>query len=258
NPDGGTVDDKTQANIQITGNLIQLNSSTQKEKALYGFDGEVGWRVPVFPADGDMDIRLYAGGYYFTNRDVDTIAGPRGRIEARLYDIDFLGMQSRLTAQGVVQWDSPRGVQGFGGLELRIPLGAVTGSPGPKLSPLDRRMVDRVQRDVDIVSEESDPKKQSEDVIVDELTVSTHTIVFANSGGAGSGAKGSPIDLNAAPAVAPGLNGGTGSNAIILADGAAGTIGVTNPLQLQPGQALIGGGSIVALHGAKTGKTVDF
>src|SRR5262249_58281010 len=124
------------------------------------------------------------------------IAGPRGRIEARLYDIDFLGLQSRLTAQGVVQWDSPRGVQGFGGLELRIPLGAVMGSPGPKLNPLDRRMVDRVQRDVDIVTEKTDPKKQSEDVIVDELTVSTHTIVFANSDGDGSGAKGDPTNLN--------------------------------------------------------------
>jgi hypothetical protein len=44
----------------------------------------------------------------------------------RLYDIDVLGVQSRLTVDGEVQWDSPRGTQGFGGLELRIPLGAVT------------------------------------------------------------------------------------------------------------------------------------
>jgi hypothetical protein len=256
NPDGGTVKDNV--GVKISGNNIQMQTNSTKEKALYGFDGEVGWRVPVFPADGDMDIRLYAGGYYFVNSDVDTIAGPRGRIEARLYDIDFLGMQSRLTAQGIVQWDSPRGVQGFGGLELRIPLGAITGAPGPKLNPLDRRMVDRVQRDVDIVTEEFDTDKKNEDVIVDELTVSTHTIVFANSGGAGNGTKKSPIDLNAAPTLAPGLNGGTGSNAIILADGAAGNIGVTNPLQLLNGQALIGGGSTVLLTGAKTGEHVNF
>src|SRR5882724_10819661 len=208
NPDGGTVDNNV--GIVIKNNNIQMTTSTRKEKALYGFDGEVGWRVPVFPADGDMDIRLFAGGYYFTNSDVDTIAGPRGRIEARLYDIDFLGMQSRLTAQGVIQWDQPRGTQGFGGLELRIPLGAITGAPGPKLNPLDRRMVDRVQRDVDIVSELTNKKRQSEDVIVDELTVSTHTIVFANAGGTGSadGTKGNPVDLNAAPTFAPPLNGG--------------------------------------------------
>jgi len=186
NPDGGNIKNNSNPSIHISGNTIQMQTESQGEKALYGFDGEVGWRVPLFPADGDFDVRLYAGGYYFTNSDVDTIAGPRGRIEARLYDIDFLGLQSRLTAQGVVQWDSPRGVQGFGGLELRIPLGAITGAPGPKLNPLDRRMVDRVQRDVDIVTEKTDKDKKKEDVIVDELTVSTHTIVFANNGGSGS------------------------------------------------------------------------
>src|SRR5262249_22356936 len=163
----------TSGHLQIFGNNFGFKStSIEKEYALYGFDGEVGWRVPIFPVDGDMDVRIFAGGYYFARSDVDTIAGPRGRIEARLYDIDFLGLQSRLTAQGIVQWDEPRGTQGFGGLELRIPLGVLTGSTGPKLNPLDRRMVDRVQRDVDIVTELTSPKKTSEDVIVDELTLS--------------------------------------------------------------------------------------
>src|SRR5882724_8975674 len=211
---GQSVSKDNNPSIHINGNNIQMTTESRDEKALYGFDGEVGWRVPIFPADGDMDVRVYAGGYFFTNSDVDTIAGPRGRIEARLYDIDFLGLQSRLTAQGVVQWDQPRGVQGFGGLELRIPLGAITGGPGPKLNPLDRRMVDRVQRDVDIVSELSDKKRQSEDVIVDELTVSTHTIVFANNGGSGpTGAQGDPTDLNNVNASLDPrtLNGGTGS-----------------------------------------------
>src|SRR6266581_4104234 len=211
NPDGGDISNNKNPSIHISGNTIQMVTESQGEKALYGFDGEVGWRVPLFPADGDFDVRVYAGGYYFTNSDVDTIAGPRGRIEARLYDIDFLGLQSRLTAQGVVQWDSPRGIQGFGGLELRIPLGAVTGNPGPKLSPLDRRMVDRVQRDVDIVTEKTDKEQQNEDVIVDELTVSTHTIVFADEAGGGTtGTKGHPINLNDAPAQGALL----GSNAI--------------------------------------------
>src|SRR5262245_14875568 len=260
NPDGGDIKNNSNPSIHISGNTIQMQTESQGEKALYGFDGEVGWRVPIFPADGDFDVRVYAGGYYFTNSDVDTIAGPRGRIEARLYDIDFLGLQSRLTAQGVVQWDSPRGVQGFGGLELRIPLGAITGEASPKLNPLDRRMVDRVQRDVDIVTEKTEKDKKNEDVIVDELTVSTHTIVFANGGGTGDGSKGNPADLNNVNGVlnTTGLNGGTGSNAIILVDGGAGNVNVNNPFQLLQGQALIGGGSVVPLTGVKSGKTVDF
>ncbi|MFO1056242.1 MAG: hypothetical protein U1E53_04670 [Dongiaceae bacterium] len=173
----------------------------------------------------------------------------------RLYDIDFLGMQSRLTINGEVQWDNPRGTQAFGGLELRIPLGAVTGTPGPKLSPLDRRMVDRVQRDVDIVTEDyqSDPN----DVVVDELTVKTHTIVFASANGAadGRGTKGDPVSLDNAVALAESL----GKNAIIVVQGNDGPIEVTQPLQLASGQALLGGGSKVPLHDASDSNiTVGF
>jgi hypothetical protein len=238
-----------EAKLQINGNTIQLRAGN--ETALYGFDGEVGWRLPFFPADGDVDVRAYIGGYYFNGQDARVVAGPRGRIEARLYDIDFLGLQSRLTASGEIQWDSPRGTQAFAGLELRIPLGFVTGETGPKLSPLDRRMVDRVQRDVDIVTQIT--HGAPEDVIVDELTVKTHTIFFANGTGGGSGTQGSPTDLAGAVSNAP-----AGSNAIIVAGGGAGVIGVANPLNLQPGQALLGGNSSVKLTGADSGQSVTF
>jgi hypothetical protein len=247
NSDGHSVDGK--AKLQISGNSIQLRAG--EEKSLFGFDGEVGWRLPVLPADGDMDVRAFIGGYYFTNDDVDTVAGPRGRIEARLYDIDLLGLQSRLTLDGEIQWDQVRGTQALGGLELRIPLGMITGQSGPRLSPLDRRMVDRVQRDVDIVTQ-AGAFGHPEDVIVDGLTVKTHTIVFADAGGAGKGTKVDPIDLNAAPGLEP------GKNAIIVAMGDDGPIGIAGPLQLDAGQALIGGGSKVKLTGADSGQSVTF
>src|SRR5262249_2295329 len=140
-------------------------------------------------------------------------------------------------------------------------------------NPLDRRMVDRVQRDVDIVTEKTNEKKHNEDVIVDELTVSTHTIVFANGGGTGTGKKGDPIDLNLVNTVNQhgdsvgnvnatlntlALNHGTGSNAIILVDGGGTTVHVDSPFTLLQGQALIGGGSVVKLTGAKTGKHLYF
>jgi hypothetical protein len=238
-----------EAKLEISGNTIQLRAGN--ETALHGFDGEVGWRLPFFPADGDFDVRAFIGGYYFNGEDADAVAGPRGRIEARLYDIDLLGLQSRLTVDGEIQWDNPRGTQAFGGLELRIPLGIVTGQDGPKLSPLDRRMVDRVQRDVDIVTQIT--QGSPEDVIVDELTVKTHTIYFANGTGGGDGTKQSPTDIANAVSGAP-----AGSNAIIVADGGAGVIGVGNPLNLQPGQALLGGDSTVRLTGADSGQSVNF
>jgi hypothetical protein len=238
---GGQDASGGKGDLQINGNTIGITHDV--EKPLYGFDGEVGWRLPIFPADGDVDVRAFIGGYYFANSDVDTVAGPRGRLEVRLYDIDILGTQSRLTINGEIQWDQPRGTQAFGGLELRIPLGTVTGTPGPKLSPLDRRMVDRVQRDVDIVTGtfQSDPK----DVVVDELTVKTHTIVFAQEGAPddASGTKGDPISLNSAVARAEAL----GNNAIIVVEGGSSGIVVDQPLQLASGQALLGGGSHVPL-----------
>src|SRR5262249_27431495 len=224
-----------------------------EEQAMFGFDGEVGWRVPIFPADGDMDLRVFLGGYYFAASDVDSFGGPRGRIEFRLYDLDLLGLQSRLTVDGTVQWDDHQGVQGWGGLELRIPLGGIFGTPAAKLSPLDRRMVDRVQRDINIVTRkfDSDP----EDVIVDELTVKTHTIVFATEGGTGNGTKNNPTNIEDAIALGASL----GKNAIIVVDGNNGPIDdFDNPIQLAPGQALLGGDSVVPLHEAHGGATVNF
>jgi hypothetical protein len=247
NSGGQAVDGKTK--LDISGDTIQMRAG--EEKSLFGFDGEVGWRLPIFPADGDIDVRAFLGGYFFDNSDVRTVAGPRGRLEMRLYDIDILGVQSRLTLDGEIQWDEVRGTQALGGLELRIPLGLVTGEPGAKLSPLDRRMVDRVRRDVDIVTQ-AGAFGNPEDVIVQGLTVQTHTIVFANAGGTGSGSQGHPIDLNAAPALKP------GRNAIIVAQGNNGPIGITNPLQLESGEALIGGASSVKLTGARSGQTVTF
>jgi hypothetical protein len=243
-------DVSSKAGLKISGNTIQMQAG--EEKALYGFDGEVGWRIPIFPADGDVDVRAFVGGYYFNTSDVQTEAGPRGRLEVRLYDLDLLGVQSRLTLNGEVQWDEVRGTQGLGGLELRIPLGAVTGEAGPKLSPLDRRMVDRVRRDVDIVTQ-AGAFGNPEDVIVDGLTVKTHTIYFADANGGGNGSKGNPTDLASAVSGAP-----ANSHAIIVVQGNAGAIGVDNPLQLQDGQALIGGKSTVKLTGADSGQTVDF
>jgi hypothetical protein len=249
---GGQTIDSQSGHLKISGNSIGITHA--EEKPLYGFDGEVGWRVPIFPADGDMDLRAFLGGYYFANSDVDTVAGPRGRLELRLYDLDFLGVQSRLTVNGEVQWDSPRGTQALGGLELRIPLGAVSGSAGPKLSGLDRRMVDRVRRDVDIVTQkyQSDPK----DVIVDELTVKTHTIVFASADGDpnAAGTKNNPTTLDAAIA----RGGKLGKNAIIVVQGDGGTFVQDGTVQLLPGQALLGGSSTVPLHDSTNGNTKQF
>jgi len=113
------------------------------EAAYSGVDGEVGYRV--FSGE-TFETRVFLGGFHFESDEVafDDLTGPRGRIEARIYDIDFLGPQSRVTLTGEITDDNVRDTEGYVGLEIRIPLGF--GEETPALTGLDRRMVDPVRR----------------------------------------------------------------------------------------------------------------
>ena len=66
-----------------------------------GIEGEVGYRLPFGNALGsDTETRMFLGGYAFWGDGYPTYAGPRGRLEFRLYDLPLLGDGSRLTAGG--------------------------------------------------------------------------------------------------------------------------------------------------------------
>jgi hypothetical protein len=123
-----------------------------EEKALSGFDAEIGWRVPVFDAAAAQQLRIYGGGYRFTADDVPNVQGPRGRFELTFDSVPGLWQGSRLSFSGEIEHDEPRGTQVFTGLRLRIPL-QIFGRPSSDLTPMERRMADPVVRDVDIVSQ---------------------------------------------------------------------------------------------------------
>lgn len=136
----------------LNGTIVVLAG---EERALPGLDFEVGrffgsWQT------GKMDVALrgYVGAYHFdrTDDNASAIAGPRAGLELRLFDLDLLGEGSRVTLAGQVQHDSVRGTQGLAMVSLRVPLGIRTGRSVPKLSPLERRMVDRIVRDIDVVT----------------------------------------------------------------------------------------------------------
>ncbi|MCP4385565.1 MAG: hypothetical protein GY798_29850, partial [Hyphomicrobiales bacterium] len=59
------------------------------EQALTGVEGEIGWKLPIFTGDPDFEVRIFGGGFYYPNSNLggEDIAGPRGRIEARIYDL---------------------------------------------------------------------------------------------------------------------------------------------------------------------------
>ncbi len=123
-----------------------------QEKALKGFDAEIGWRAPVFDLEGNKHLRLYAGGYHFYTSGVEDVTGPRARAELVFTEIKQLWSGSRLSLNAEFQHDDPRGSQGFISARLRIPLQKESRNLA-KLSYMEQRMVDPIVRDVDIVSQ---------------------------------------------------------------------------------------------------------
>lgn len=92
-----------------------------EERSLRGFDGEIGYRIPVFKAEGDTQWRVFAGAYRFYADGVDMVQGPRVRTELTFDELPFLWEGSRMTWGGEFQ-DDLRGKTGFVTARLRIPL----------------------------------------------------------------------------------------------------------------------------------------
>ena len=104
------------------------------------------------------ETRVYAGGYHFLGEDsFESVTGPRGRVEWRAYDLPVLGPGSRFMMGVEAQWDEPRGSQAFGLASLRIPFDVFSDkSKRKQLTGLDRRMLQPVIRDVDVVTSTQD------------------------------------------------------------------------------------------------------
>ncbi|BDW96291.1 hypothetical protein MACH10_19760 [Thalassospira tepidiphila] len=140
------------AEADFSGANIQYRAGY--ERAMKGFDAEIGWRVPVFEDDANQQLRIYGGGYRFTDDYAKTVQGPRGRIDLTFDETPYLWAGSRLSIGAEIQHDSPRGTQSFGLLRLRIPLQNFDEKPKrPRLSAMERRMADPIIRDIDIVSQ---------------------------------------------------------------------------------------------------------
>jgi len=137
--------------VEFSGSTISYRAG--EERALNGGDAEIGWRVPFFEADANQQLRVYVGAYRFSGRGVETVAGPRGRIDYTIDELPFLWKGSRLTLAAEIQHDDPRGTQSFALLRLRIPLGGTSSAPRKRLSTMEQRMVDPIVRDIDVVTQ---------------------------------------------------------------------------------------------------------
>lgn len=148
-----TKDADSYSTATISGTSVIFKGG--EERALRGFDVEVGWRVPVFEAGGPLDLRLYAGGFTFDNGDVPDVTGPRLRAELVGYDLPQLSPGARVTLGAEWQYDDVRDGQAFVSARLRIPLQSEE-QRSRKLTAQERRMTAPIVRDVDIVAQAGD------------------------------------------------------------------------------------------------------
>lgn len=213
------------------------------ERAMTGFDGEIGWRAPVFDVEALTQVRVYGGGYYFSGGGVTKdIAGPRGRIEFSLDDLAGFSA-ARLTFGAEVQHDDARGTQGFAIARLRVPL--QVDRPAARLTAQERRMTERVVRDVDIVSGTGRGAQLRAEVR--EAAVNTWNNQAVTTA--------TQVDASTEAALQAALNAQGAGSVVIL----NGTItGVTTGTSVNANQTLIGGGTALAVKGATTGMAANF
>jgi hypothetical protein len=210
------------------------------EHPLYGVDGEIGYRLPVTPPDSETEFRVYAGAFYFDNDDLDFHSpeiGPSFRAEARLYDLDFIGAQSRLTVGTQVTYDDTNGARAYGSLVLRVPFQVFAEAPEPPLTGLNRRMTDPIWRDFDVRTSEVTGSATA--LNIDNMSVPVEDIFFARSDivSANVGSPEAPTTLADALAQAS-----SKPAAIVVLDGSGGAFDTTG-LVLPANVALLGGGA---------------
>ncbi|MCR9135511.1 MAG: right-handed parallel beta-helix repeat-containing protein [Alphaproteobacteria bacterium] len=246
--------DLTQFALQ--GNNIFMTGG--REVPLGGVDAEAGFRVPLEEFNTTFsaaELRAYGGGYYFDdNEALQPVAGGKARLELRIPDVFEALPGSQLTAGYQFTYDDTRKARHQAGLKLRIPFG---GNPDadsdwsdiPALSPQERRMIDGLERDTDIVTTAS----ARENVIDDSTNVALHRVAYASD----------EASLHAAT--------GQGANTLIIVQGAGAPIDMIAPpptvgppaiapstVNLQARQTMQGGGSTIRLRGARSGTVAGF
>ena len=196
------------------------------EQALGGFDGEVGYKLPI----DDVDLRVFGGAYYFDANDIDSVSGPKARFELTFNEenTSFLSNGMEFTVGAQYQNDGPREGTTTALAQFRVPFGYEGESK--KLSKLEKRMTNFIERDVDIVAGEAGgaPIAQEAATIAGE---SNATIINNSNIGTALSGAGDLVIFN-------------------------GTININSSLEPDAGQTWIGGGATVAAIGVSSGNVV--
>ncbi len=229
----------------IVGASVQVSSpgvDIREERALKGFDAEIGLRVPIWSLTDDKAMRVYAGAYRFDSSATDAVVGPRVRAEMVMYRVPGLWDGARLTFGAEYQHDDLRRHQGFGLARLRIPLQFFGTEAPSRLNAQERRMTDPVVRDVDIVSAAA---VQSLPTVVETATRTAGGQTLTVIDGAQTAAADVPTAVAAAGQ----------SSVVVLAGSFTGT--ASTAITLNAGQTLMGEGALNVVTPSGRGATLN-
>ncbi|MEM6497397.1 MAG: right-handed parallel beta-helix repeat-containing protein [Pseudomonadota bacterium] len=223
------------AQVHLQGNQIFMTGGD--EVGLMGVDGEIGFRLPTEYAGLDpkiFELRAYAGGYFFDHSDaLEDITGVKGRLELRVNDVIAALPGSRLTAEYEVSHDDVRDTRHEVGMRVRIPFG--TNRPIKPLASLtgqQRRMLDGIERDTDIVTVRS-----KAEAVEDGLTgTAFDRVAYASA----------TSDVTTTSTAA-------GANSLIILNGT-----VVGAQTLQANQTLQSGGATITVRGKNSKTAVAF
>lgn len=236
-PEGGSAEAVGATALVSNGNLVVQNN---EERAYGGTDAEIGFLLRRMPNYYDSELRVFTGGFYFDTDSPNavSIAGPRLRSELRAFDIPWLALDSRVTLGVQYQHDDVRGSQTAGTIALRLPFG-FDRTRTRRMSRLERRMTDVVVRDVDVVTEVTAVPGGQEAALHAQYDFEIGSVSVFDAG---------TEDLPDAVASA--------TTDSVFIDGRRGEILVSESIEVQDGQQLLGGG--VTVKGAVTGVRAVF
>ncbi|WP_372719583.1 right-handed parallel beta-helix repeat-containing protein [Novipirellula sp.] len=236
-PEGGSTQAVGATAVLSNGNLVVQNN---EERAYAGTDAEVGLLLCRIPNYFDSELRGFVGAYHFDTNSptAESIQGPRVRAELRSFDLPFLSLDSRLTLGVQYQHDGVRDSQTSATVGVRMPFGPDR-RRHRRMSRIERRMTDVVVRDVDVVTQ-STPTPGGQEVAV-------HAIYDFEIG--------SVTVLDASTPDLPDAVANATTDSVII-DGGRGNIYLSQPIEVQDGQQLLGGG--LQVKGADSGIHATF
>lgn len=214
----------------VSGGTLKFREG--REEARTGADAEIGVKVPGISEDGNAQLKLYAGSYWYEGRNVSDMFGGRLRAELTVANVAGLPSGSTLSFGASAAYDNEDKITGGIIARLRIPFGVPAGGT---VDPFDAA-TQSVHRNAAIRTEVA-------------ASGALEDAIFAFNGRA----AGTVLNVSAASGDAAAINAllaGAGNGALVLADGA---LGLDGSLMLGEGQALLGGGGTLALRGATSG-----